>query len=69
MNNIVVASDVFEDRSIISGNVHQVQSIDGGELQYDTMTTTINLGKVIPTLFKPKGSDGLLTSHRSEEHT
>lgn len=63
MNNIVVASDVFEDRSIISGNVHQVQSIDGGELQYDTMTTTINLGKVIPTLFKPKDSDGLLTSH------
>ncbi len=61
MNSIRVLNDSFQEDSIVTGNVLMVQSLDGNELQYDTMDAVLDLGSMIPTLFKPKDADGLLT--------
>lgn len=61
-NEVSVSKSSFTDKKIISGSVLLVQSLDGNELQYDTMDAVLDLGSTVPTLFKPKGADGLLTT-------
>ena len=61
-NEIQIAGVNYTDSEIVSGNVLLVQSLDGDELQYNTLDATLDLGAIIPTLFRPKGQDGMLTS-------
>lgn len=61
-NEITVSGDSYIDKKIVSGTVFMVQSLDGDELQYDKLDATLDLCSIIPTLFKPKNADGLLTS-------
>lgn len=61
-NEIVAAGGSIPGNKIMSGSLVMVQSIDGNELQYDTLNATLDLGGFVPTLFKPKDADGLLTS-------
>ena len=61
-NEITVSNDSYGDKQIVSGTVFMVQSLDGNELQYDRLDATLDLSSFIPTLFKPKDADGLLTS-------
>ena len=61
-NEITVNSDTYIDKQISSGSVFMVQSLDGDELQYDTLNATLDLGGSVPTLFMPKDADGMLTS-------
>lgn len=62
MNNLSVSNDTYENNRILSGTVLMVQSLDGNELQYDTLDATIDLGTFVPTIFKPIDSDGILTT-------
>lgn len=61
-NEISLTDHSFKDNQIVSGTVIMVQSLDGNELQYDTLNAELELGVSIPTIFRPKGSDGMLTS-------
>lgn len=61
-NEMILAGDSYTDSQVISGTVVLVQSLDGNELQYDTLDATLDLGGLVPTLFKPADADGLMTS-------
>lgn len=61
-NNLIVSEDTYTDEKIISGVVSQVQSLDGDELQYDTLNATLDLSATVPTLFVPSDADAMLTS-------
>lgn len=61
-NEILLAGDSYQDNKIVSGTVVMVQSLDGNELQYDTLDATLDLGTFVPTIFKPADADGVLTS-------
>lgn len=61
-NEITVSGDIFTDKQIVSGNVFMVQSLDGNELQYDKLDATLDLCSIVPTLFRPKNADGMLTA-------
>lgn len=61
-NEIRLSGDSFTDKKIVSGTVVMVQSMDGNELQYDTLDATLDFGALVPTLFRPSDADGLLTS-------
>ena len=61
-NEITVSNDSYKDKQIVSGAVFMVQSLNGKELQYDKLDATLDLRSFIPTLFRPKDADGLLTS-------
>lgn len=61
-NKIVVLEDNYENEAILSGNVSQVQSLDGDELQYDTLSATLELGATVPTSFAPSDADSLVTA-------
>lgn len=53
-NEITVNSDTYIDKQISSGSVFMVQSLDGDELQYDTLNFTLTLGKEVtePPVYK-----------------
>ena len=53
-NEIQIAGVNYTDSEIVSGNVLLVQSLDGDELQYNTLDATLDLGAIISTLFRPK---------------
>lgn len=61
-NEITLAEDSFTEEKIDSGAVVMVQSLDGDELQYDTLDATIDFGALVPTLFVPSDADAMLTS-------
>lgn len=61
-NEICLAGDSFTDEKIVTGTVVMVQSLDGNELQYDTLDATLDFSALFPTLFMPSDADGLLTS-------
>ena len=61
-NEIVLAGDSLYDDKITSGDVYQITSLDGNELQFDTLSATVNIGVQHPTGFVPSDSDGLLTA-------
>lgn len=61
-NEITLIGDSYVDKQIVSGNVFLVQSLSGDELQYDELDATLDLCTFVPTLFVPKGADGMLTS-------
>lgn len=63
-NELTLSGDRYTDREIVSGTVIMVQSLDGNELQYDTLDATLDLGGFRPTLFRPADADGLLTSEQ-----
>ena len=62
MNTLIVSNDTYENKQIVSGTVVMVQSLDGNELQYDTLDAELEFGVSAPTIFKPKDADGILTS-------
>lgn len=53
-NEITVNADTYIDKQITSGSVFIVQSLDGDELQYDTLNFTLTLGKEVtePPVYK-----------------
>lgn len=61
-NEISLSDNSFKDNQIVSGTVIMVQSLDGNELQYDTLDAELELGVSIPTIFRPKDANGILTS-------
>lgn len=61
-NNIIVSGDNYANDKIVSGSLVMVQSLDGDELQYDTMQVTVNAGALADTSFMPSDADGFQTA-------
>lgn len=58
---IIVGDDSYTTQ-IVSGNILAAQPLDGNELQYDTLDATLDLGGMVPTIYRPSGSGGFLTA-------
>lgn len=64
-NQIIIGTDVYENDKIISVNAYMYQSIDGNELQYNTLDSRLTSGELEGTKFIPKDSTGLVLSDGS----
>lgn len=59
-NRIVIGEDVYTDADIRNGNVYLSSSLAADELSIDTLDVTADVTSIVPTIFRPKNSAGMM---------
>lgn len=66
MHFIEINEETYDDNSIYSGSLIMVESMTGDELQYDTFEVEVEATDLMPTLYIPKNSLGLITADNKQ---
>ncbi len=61
-NKIITNGKEYTDTKILNGNIFLSNSLAFDELTIDTLNADIDCSETLSTIFRPKGSDGLMTA-------